>query len=58
MAVNQKRNIAPSLLRGHPYRPAVQTNVMDTWLRHGWQPPSRRRQAAVRAKLNPLGGKA
>lgn len=44
------------LLQGRPYTPAAATNVTHTWLRHGWQPPCRLQQEAIRARLNPVVG--
>jgi hypothetical protein len=46
------------LLQGRPYTPAAATNVAQTWLRHGWTPPDRSRQEALRARLNPMTGGA
>lgn len=51
----QSKRVNPSqpLLQGRPYTPAAATDVVKTWLRYGWQPPSRERQEEVRVKLNP-----
>lgn len=43
------------LLAGRPYTPANRTDVRQTWLRYGWQPPSREMQEVIKARLNPMG---
>lgn len=43
-----------SLLQGCPYTPAAATDVRETWLRFGWQPPCREKQQAEMRRLNPL----
>lgn len=53
----QVKRTAPSqpLMAGRPYTPANRTDVRQTWLRFGWQPPNRKHQELVKARLNPLG---
>ena len=43
------------LLQGRPYTPAAATDITKTWLRHGWQPPSRQVQEQAKVRLNPMG---
>lgn len=42
------------LINGRPYVIAAATDVQQTWLRHGWVPPDRRRQQQMREQLNKL----
>jgi hypothetical protein len=42
------------LINGRPYVMAAATDVQQTWLRNGWQPPDRRRQQEIREQLNRL----
>ncbi len=42
------------LMSGRAYVPASATNVRETWLLFGWQPPSRERQQVEMQRLNPL----
>lgn len=53
----QVKRTVPShpLLQGRPYTPAAATDVVKTWLRHGWQPPCRHTQEQTKARLNPMG---
>jgi hypothetical protein len=50
------RTIQPTelLTNGRPYTPAAATDVTKTWARFGWVPPSRKQQADIMARLNPL----
>ena len=34
------KNQPKTLLQGKPYTPAVQTNILETFKRLGWIPPS------------------
>ena len=43
-----------TLASGRVYRTSAATNVRETWLAAGWQPPSRERQRAEMKRLNPL----
>ena len=42
------------LAKGRPYVPSAATNVRETWLLFGWQPPSREKQQEQMKRLNPL----
>lgn len=43
-----------ALVNGRRYTRAVDTNVRETWISFGWQPPSREEQHAKLLRLNPL----
>jgi len=53
----EPRRTVPSqlLVNGRPYTTSASTDVVRTWLRHGWQPPCRQTQERIKAQLNPLG---
>lgn len=54
--MEQKRYVPDQLLvNGRPYTSAAATDVVRTWMRHGWQPPSRENQQQAKEKLNPMG---